>query len=80
MTPGRRKAVAGVCIALVVFVGFIPALASAVGSAVLVPLWLVIPAIIVILIRRAAFRCDEQPLPLLALLDSRGPPALSPLE
>ena len=70
-----RKAIAVVCIALVVFAAFVPALASTLGAAVLVPLWLVLPAVVVTVVRREAFRCDEQPVSLLAVLASRAPPA-----
>jgi len=72
-----RKAVAVACIALVVFAAFVPALASTLGAAVLVPLWLVLPAVVVTVVRREAFRCDEQPVSLLTLLASRAPPALA---
>jgi len=72
-----RKAVAVACIALVVFAAFVPALASTLGAAVLVPLWLVLPAVVVTVVRREAFRCDEQPVSLLTLLASRAPPALT---
>ena len=69
-----RQAAAVVCIALVVFAAFVPAMASALGSVVLVPLWIVRPAVVVMLVRFDAFRCDEQPFSLLAILDSRAPP------
>jgi len=72
-----RKAVAVACIALVVFAAFVPALASTLGAAVLVPLWLVLPAVVVTVVRREAFRCDEQPVSLLTVLASRAPPALT---
>ena len=71
-----RKAIAVVCIALVVFAAFVPALASTLGAAVLVPLWLVLPAVVVTIVRREAFRCDEQPVSLLAVLAGRAPPAV----
>jgi len=71
-----RKAIAVVCIALVVFAAFVPALASTLGAAILVPLWLVLPAVVVTIVRREAFRCDEQPVSLLAVLASRAPPAV----
>jgi len=72
-----RKAIAVVCIALVIFAAFVPALASTLGAALLVPLWLVLPAVVVTVVRREAFRCDEQPVSLLAVLASRAPPALT---
>ena len=74
-----RQAVAVVCIALIVFAAFVPALASTLGSVVLVPLWLVLPAVIVTVVRREAFRCDVQPLALLAVVSGRAPPRASAL-
>lgn len=71
--PTTRKAVAVVCIALVVFAAFVPAAASLI-SAALIPLWLVLPAVAVTVIRRRASRCSEQPVSLLSLLLSRAPP------
>ena len=69
-----RKTAAVLCIALVVFAAFVPAMAAALGSVVLVPLWIVLPAALVTLVRYEAFRCDEQPISLLAILASRAPP------
>ena len=77
--PRTRKTVAVLCIALVVFAAFVPALATILGAALLVPLWLVLPAVVVTVVRREAFRCDEQPVSLLAVLASRAPPAVSAL-
>jgi len=57
MTPRTRRAIAVACIALVVFAAFSPGLASEIGSAILVPLGLVVPAVIATCIRRKAFRC-----------------------
>jgi hypothetical protein len=70
-----RKSVAVLCIALVVFAAFVPAAAPNLVHTILVPLWLVIPAATVIVIRRTAVRCDEQPVSLLSLVLSRAPPA-----
>src|SRR2546430_8407369 len=61
MTPRTRRAIAVGCIALVVFVAFSPGLATEIGSAILVPLGLVVPAVVATCIRRKAFRCDQQP-------------------
>ena len=68
-----------ICIAIVVVAAFTPALASSLGSAIFVPLWLVVPAVAVTVIRRDALRSDDQPVSLLAILDSRAPPILSSL-
>jgi hypothetical protein len=72
--PRTRRTAAVLCLALVLFAAFVPAMASALGTAVLVPLGLVLPGVAVTVLRRAAFRCDEQPVSLLALLESRAPP------
>lgn len=74
--PRPSKAVAILCIALVVVASFVPSSASQL-SAIFVPLWLVVPAVIVSLVRRTAQRSDDQPLALLSLLDSRGPPLVA---
>ena len=78
-TPRIRKTLAVLCIGIVVFAVFVPAIAASLGSAILVPLWLVVPAIAVTVIRRDALRSDEQPVTLLAVLDSRAPPILASL-
>ena len=74
-SPRTRKAVAIVCIALVVFAAFVPGVASNLVAAILTPLWLVIPAGVVTVIRRSATRCDAQPVALLSLVLFRAPPA-----
>jgi hypothetical protein len=78
-SPRTRKAVAVLCIALVVCAAFVPVIASTLGTAILVPLWLVLPAVAVVIVRRKAFTCDDQPVSLLAILDSRAPPVLATL-
>jgi hypothetical protein len=55
-------------LAIVVFVAFVPALSSSLPSAILTPLWLVVPAVSIVIIRRTAARCDDQPVALLSLL------------
>jgi hypothetical protein len=72
--PRTRNTVAVLCIALVVFAAFVPATAADVALAVLVPLWLVIPAVVVTIVRRRASRCDDQPVALLSLVLFRAPP------
>jgi hypothetical protein len=72
-----RRAVAIVCIALVVCWAVVPAITADIGAALLVPLGFVVPAILVTLVCRNAFRCDEQPIALVSLLDSPAPPALA---
>ena len=72
---GKRKTVAVLCIALVVFAAFVPGDVSHLVYATLTPLWLVVPAVALTVIQRRAFRCDEQPVSLLSLVLSRAPPA-----
>jgi hypothetical protein len=63
------------CIAAVVVAAVVPSLAaSTLGTAIFVPLWLVVPAVSIVVIRRTAARCDEQPVALLSLVLSRAPP------
>jgi hypothetical protein len=72
--PRPRKTIAILCVALVVFTALVPASAATLVYAILTPLWLVVPAIVVTLVRRRAARCDEQPVALLSLVLSRAPP------
>jgi len=75
----QRKAVAVVCVALVLCAAFVPATAAALAAAVLMPLWLVIPAVVATTVRPRASRCDDQPVALLALVLFRAPPHALPL-
>jgi hypothetical protein len=76
VTPRTRKTVAVLCIALVLVAGILPAVSAVLGAVILVALWLVAPAVVVTVVRRIASDSEEQPVSLLALLDSRGPPRL----
>jgi ascorbate-specific PTS system EIIC-type component UlaA len=76
VTPQARKTIAVLCIALVLVAGVLPAVSVALASVILVALWLVAPAVVVTVVRRIASDSEEQPVSLLALLDSRGPPRL----
>jgi hypothetical protein len=73
-----RRSLVLVCIGLVVFAACLPG-AATLFTAVLTPLWIVVPAAVVVLVRRQAARCDQQPVSLLSLLLSRAPPVLSAL-
>jgi len=75
--PRTRKTVVVLCIAAVVFAMFVPAVASTLGAVVLTPLWLVIPAVVITVVRRTAVRCHEQSVALLSLVLLRAPPANS---
>lgn len=71
-----RKSLVLFSIGVVVFAAFLPFVPT-VFTAILTPLWLVVPAVVVVVIRRTAVRCDEQPVSLLSLLLSRAPPVLA---
>ena len=62
-------------LAVVVFAAFVPAFASGLPGAILTPLWIVVPAVSIVVIRRTAARCDDQPVALLSLALFRAPPA-----
>lgn len=68
-----RKSLVLLSIGVAVFSAFLPLFGST-FPAILVPLWVVLPAALVIAIRRRAACCDEQPVSLLSLLLSRAPP------
>jgi hypothetical protein len=63
--------------AVVVFAAFVPALSSGLPVAILTPLWLIVPAVSVVVVRRTAARCDDQPVTLLSLALLRAPPTLA---
>jgi hypothetical protein len=63
------------CIGVAAFAGLV-SFGAAAFSAILTPLWLLGPALLVLLIRRGTTRCDEQPTALLSVLLSRAPPVL----
>jgi hypothetical protein len=69
-----RKSLVLFGLAVVVF-ALVPALAADLPSAMLTPLWVVVPAVSVVVIRRTAARCDDQPVALLSLALFRAPPA-----
>jgi hypothetical protein len=69
-----RKSIAVLCIAVVVVAALLPAVSIDL-VAILTPLWLVVPAVAVVSIRRIALCNNEQPVSLLSLVPSRAPPA-----
>jgi hypothetical protein len=71
-----RTSLVLVCIGVVLFASILPAVAP-VLAVTLTALWIVIPAIAIVVLRRRAARCDEQPVALLSLLLSRAPPSLA---
>ena len=69
-----RRSIALFGIAVLVFAAFVPALASGMPGAILTPLWLVVPAVAIVVVGRLAARCDDQPVALLSLTLFRAPP------
>ena len=70
-----RKSLVVFGLAVAVFAALVPALATDVVSAILTPLWLVVPAVSIVVVRRTAARSDDQPVALLSLALFRAPPA-----
>lgn len=70
-----RKSFVWVGLALLVFAACVPALLSSLPDVILTPLWIVVPAVSLVTIRRTAARCDDQPVALLSLALLRAPPA-----
>jgi hypothetical protein len=70
-----RKSFVILLIGVVLFASLVPVV-STLFTAVLNPLWIVVPAVIVVTLRRRAVRCTERPVALLSLLHSRAPPSL----
>jgi hypothetical protein len=62
-------------VAVVVFAAFVPALATWLPAAILTPLWIIVPAVSIVVIRRTAARYDDQPVALGSLALFRAPPA-----
>jgi hypothetical protein len=69
-----RKSIVWFGLAVAVF-ALVPAFAADLPSAILTPLWLVVPAVCAVVIRRTALRCNDQPVALLSLALFRAPPA-----
>ena len=61
-------------LAVVVFAAFVPVLTPDFPSAILPSLWLLVPAMSIVAIRRTASRSDEQPVALVSLTLLRAPP------
>jgi hypothetical protein len=74
-TLRTRKSLVLFSVAVVVIAGLVPAVAAGLPSVVLTPLWLIVPAVCVVVVRRRAVRCDDQPVALLSLALFRAPPA-----
>ena len=69
-----RKSLVLVGLAIVVFAAFVPAPGASLPSAILTPLWIIVPAVSIVVIRRPAVRCHDQPVALLSLALFRAPP------
>jgi hypothetical protein len=72
--PPTRRSIVLVCVAVLVFAALVPMISLEL-SAVLTPLWFVVPAVTIVLIRRRALCSEEQLVGLLSLPPSRAPPS-----
>ena len=70
-----RKTIAILCVAVVVFTGFLPDVSANLPPVILTSLWLIVPAVVAVTMRRQATGCDQQPVALLSLVLSRAPPS-----
>ena len=61
-------------VAVAVFAAFVPGLTAGIPDAILTPLWLIVPAVSIVVVRRRASRSEEQPVALLSLALFRAPP------
>ena len=68
-----RRSLLIFCIGLIVFAACLPVPAT-LFAAVLTPLWVIVPAVLAVVIRREAAASDEQSASLLSVLLSRAPP------
>ena len=73
----RPKAFAVLCVALVIFAAFGPALAVPGAFVFLVPLWYEFQPDLTFVVCPDAWQSGEQPQPLLSLASSRAPPQVS---
>jgi hypothetical protein len=71
-----RKSIVLFGLAVVVFAACFPALSFNLPTAILTPLWIVPQALSIVVVRRTATRCDDQPVALLSLSLFRAPPSL----
>ena len=69
-----RRSLVVLGLAVVVFATVVPAVSSALPDLILTPLWLVIPAAAIVVVRRASTQCHSQPLALLSVALFRAPP------
>ena len=69
----RRRTLVLFSLGVVVFAAFLP-LVGVTYTAVLMPLWVVAPLVLVGAVLRRPTGCDEQPVSLLSVLLSRAPP------
>jgi hypothetical protein len=73
-----RKSIALFCIGALALAAFLP-LAQPVFAAILTPLWVIVPAVGVVVIRRTAVRRAQPPARFVSILFSRPPPILRSL-
>jgi hypothetical protein len=74
--PRRNRSIAGLCIAVIVLAALLPGIGSF-DWTFLEPQWILLPDEVSVVADILVPACDEQPVPLLSLVTSRGPPPRS---
>jgi len=77
--PRTRRAVAVTCVALIVFAAFLPLGGVSLEWLVITPVFTLLPPFPTPVVPRESPRCHERSVSLLAIVESRGPPASSSL-
>jgi hypothetical protein len=73
--PRPNRSAVGVCIAVIALAAFLPGI-SLLDCALFEPQWVFLPDETPVAVANAVRPSDEQPVPLLSLVSSRGPPSL----
>ena len=72
--PRPHRSVAGFCVVVIVLAAFLPGF-CALDYALFEPQWVLLPDEVVVAVDSPLVRVDEQPVSLLSLVSSRGPPS-----
>jgi hypothetical protein len=70
----RNRSIAGFCVAVIVLAAFLPGICS-LDYAFIGLQWILLPDEISVAADIPVPACDDQPVPLLSLVSSRGPPS-----
>ena len=72
--PRPNRSVAGFCVLVIVLAAFLPGF-CALDYALFEPQWVLLPDEVVVAVDSPLVPVDEQPVSLLSLVSSRGPPS-----